>query len=134
MITARFKSVVITLMLIVGLAAPLAPAFAATDIFGDACKGAAADSAVCRQASEQNKSQKNPVINAIRIIANGFALVAGVAAVIMIIIGGLTLVTSAGNTENVAKARRRIIYSIIGLVVIALAWAVVRLITDRVIQ
>jgi hypothetical protein len=72
--------------------------------------------------------------NIINSAANILAVITGIGAVIMIIIGGLTMVTSAGRSESVATARRRIIYSLVGLVVVALSWAIIRFITDKLIQ
>jgi hypothetical protein len=51
--------------------------------------------------------------------------------VIMIIIAGFAMVTSAGNSEAVANARRRIVSAIVGLLIVALAWAIVRFVVDR---
>lgn len=72
--------------------------------------------------------------NVINIAANILALAAGIGAIIMIIIGGFTMVTSGGNSEAVTGARRRIVGAIAGLIVIALAWVIIRFVTDRLIQ
>ena len=100
----------------------------------DACK-TAPDSPICQQAKAQGT--KNPIAGPDGIIskaANIIALVAGIGAVIMILIGGFFYITSAGNAENAKMAKDRIVAALIGLVVVALAWAIVRLITDRVLQ
>ncbi len=49
--------------------------------------------------------------------------VAGVVAVIVIIIAGITMVTNGGEPEAVKKARNMILYSVIGLVVILIAFS-----------
>ena len=49
----------------------------------------------------------------------------GLLAVIMIIYGGITYVTSAGNDEAVGKAKKIILYSVIGIVVILLSFVIV---------
>jgi len=49
----------------------------------------------------------------------------GIAAVIMIIIGGFRYVFSAGNEKAVASAKDTILYAIIGIVVASLAFAIV---------
>jgi hypothetical protein len=104
---------------------------AAVDILGPACQQAPG-SPICKQAAQQGTV--NPVTHTINVASNIVAAAAGIAAVVMIIISGLTLITSSGNTERVATARRRLLYSIIGLVIIALAWTITRFITSRVIQ
>ncbi len=100
-----------------------------------ACQGSAADSPLCKQA--QTQGTNNPVAGSGGVInkaANIIALVTGIGAIIMILIGGFFYVTSAGNTESAGKAKAQILSAFIGLVVVALAWALVRLITDRVIK
>ncbi len=49
----------------------------------------------------------------------------GLVAVIMIIWGGVTWMTSAGNEEKVRKAKDILRAAIIGLVVVLLSWAMV---------
>lgn len=51
--------------------------------------------------------------------------VAGGVAMIMIVIGGFKYITSLGNAQNVAKAKDTILYAVIGLVVVILAYAIV---------
>jgi len=50
--------------------------------------------------------------------------IAGIIAVVMIIISGFTLVTNGGEPDAVKKARNIILYAVIGLVVILSAFAV----------
>jgi hypothetical protein len=103
----------------------------AVDLLGPSCSQAP-DSSVCKQAAQQGTT--DPITHIINTAANIIAIVGGVAAVVMIIIAGLTFITSSGNAERVTTARRRILYSIIGLVVISLAWTITRFITSRVVQ
>ncbi|HUD08346.1 MAG TPA: pilin [Candidatus Saccharimonadales bacterium] len=49
------------------------------------------------------------------------ASIAGVAAVIMIVIGGIRFMVSGGDPNQVAGARNSIIFALVGLVVIAAA-------------
>lgn len=50
--------------------------------------------------------------------------VAGVIAVLVIILAGFSLVTSGNNPANVTKAKNSILYAVIGLVVILSAFAI----------
>ncbi len=134
----RLKTIVLSLILAPCLllsAAPIALA-ASSNPLDQACSHVpAGSSSVCNQA--QTQGTDNPISGTNGIIdkaANILALVAGIGAVIMILIGAFFYVTSAGNAENAAKAKARILSALIGLVVVALAWTVVRLITDRVIR
>lgn len=63
-------------------------------------------------------------------IAKALVLVFTVGAflvLIMLIIGAYEWIASGGDKENVAKARNRIINALIGLIVLAVAFALVRL-------
>ena len=58
--------------------------------------------------------------------------VAGILAVIVIIVAGFTLVTNTGEPEALKKARQAIIYAAIGLVVIFAAFAVTWFVLGRI--
>ncbi len=114
--------------------------FCTTDSSGNCISGPCKDNPqapTCQQAKDQGGPTTNRVTgtgNIINVAASILAIVTGVAAIIIIIIGGFTLVTSGGSTEAVASARRRIVYALVGLVIIALAWTITRFITDRLVQ
>jgi len=57
---------------------------------------------------------------------------AGSISVIMIAIGGFKYVTSLGESQAVAKAKDTILYSIIGLAVSILAFAIVNFVVGRI--
>lgn len=57
--------------------------------------------------------------------------IAGAVAVIFIIIGGFQYVTSNGDSGETKKARYTIIYSLVGLVFVVMAFAIVQLILGR---
>lgn len=110
---------------------------ASSDPLNQACNTNAETkkSPLCQQAQKQGTT--NPVSGPGGVIsraANIIALITGIGAVIMILLGGFFYVTSAGNAENASKAKARIASALIGLIVVALAWALVRLITDRIIK
>lgn len=48
----------------------------------------------------------------------------GVIAVIMIVIAGFTMVTSAGNADAIKKAKSTITYSVIGLIFVIMAFTI----------
>ena len=50
--------------------------------------------------------------------------IAGVAAIIMIVIGGIRFMVSGGDPSSVASARNSIIFAVVGLLVIAAAEAI----------
>lgn len=68
----------------------------------------------------------------IQTIINILSIITGVVAVIMIIIGGLRYVTSAGDSNNLSSAKNTILYAIIGLVVVAMAQVIVRFVISKI--
>ncbi|MEI7689538.1 MAG: hypothetical protein WCI79_01055 [Candidatus Saccharibacteria bacterium] len=77
----------------------------------------------------------SPVITPEQVLQNGlniayFAI--GIVAVVMIIVSGFTLFTSGGDAEAVKKAKNTIMYAVIGLVVVIIAYAITKFIIDTV--
>jgi len=62
-------------------------------------------------------------------ISNILIFLVGAVSVIMLIYGGFRYVISAGNSDGVTAAKNTIIYSIVGIVVAILAYAVVGFVT-----
>lgn len=67
----------------------------------------------------------------IKTLVNVLLFLAGAIAVIMIIWGGITYITSTGDSGRVQKAKNTIMYSVIGLVLALVAFAIVNFIIDR---
>lgn len=55
-------------------------------------------------------------------------IIAAVLALIFIIFSGIEWITSAGDPSKIAAAKKRLMYSIIGLIVVATAFLIVRLV------
>jgi hypothetical protein len=60
-----------------------------------------------------------------RLIAGSLIFVAAPIAVLLIAIGGLRYVISRGDQTQMDNAKKNITYPIIGLLVIAISWAIV---------
>jgi hypothetical protein len=60
------------------------------------------------------------------------ALLGGITAVVMIIAGGFMYVLSGGDSNKVSSAKSMIVYSAVGLVVIALAQTIIVFVLDRI--
>jgi hypothetical protein len=120
----KIKLIIASLVLAVGVAGVFAsPALAATGSAGDAkddvCSGITSAGGSC---SDNGSGLTHVIRTVIRIIS----LVAGIAAVIMIMIGGLRYTTSGGDSSKVAGAKSAIMYAIIGLIVVIFAQIIVR--------
>jgi hypothetical protein len=66
-------------------------------------------------------------------IINIALIVAGLIAVLFLIIGGFRYITSAGNEEVAENAKKIIINAIIGIVIIILSFVIVRVISNALI-
>ncbi len=64
-------------------------------------------------------------------IINWLFYVAGVLAVIMIIFCGIKMTVSSGDSGAVAKAKQGLIYSLVGLAVVILAYAIVNFVIGK---
>ena len=65
-------------------------------------------------------------------VVNVMSLMVAIVSVIMIIFAGFKFVTSTGDSGKTSSARSTIIYAIVGLVIVALAQAIVRFVLVRV--
>ena len=66
-------------------------------------------------------------------VVNILSWIVGIAAVIMIILGGFWVITAAGDPTKIGRARSTILYAIIGLVIVALAQVLVKFVIKKVI-
>jgi len=64
-------------------------------------------------------------------IINVLSSLVGVAAIIMVIVGGFRYITSAGDSNRVSSAKSTILYALIGLVIAALAQVIVRFVLKK---
>ncbi len=102
---------------------------AATDVFKGPCSGAGATSAVC-----QGRSTSNPLVGPDGLllkVTRIVGIIAGAAAVIVIIISGLRYILSAGDSTAAKTARNGLIYAVAGLFVIILAQAIIGFIITK---
>lgn len=113
---------------IFGASLALAPqAGAAADLFKICSKGGGS-SAACSSETENISGTGGVVLKA----ANLVAIVAGIAAIIMIMLGGFNYITAGGDSNKISTAKNMVIYALVGLVVIALARTIVGFVIGRV--
>ena len=85
--------------------------------------------------SEVCKNQGDPIAGPgglITDVTNVVSVVAGIVAVVMIMYGGYKFVTSAGDSGKVQEAKKTIMWSVIGLIVIVLARSIIVFVLNRV--
>ncbi len=66
----------------------------------------------------------------VEIVTNILLFLIGLVAVIMIIIGGIRYTTSNGDASQTKAAKDTILYSVVGLIVAIMAYAIVRWVVD----
>jgi cytochrome bd-type quinol oxidase subunit 2 len=132
---SSLKRVTIALLLSIGLAVPLFNAPASADLFsgakGEAC--AAVDASDSAGKCDQNKLDQGQTSLSKTLITllNLLTIVVGLLSVIMIVISGIRFVSSNGDPNHVTSARNTFIYALIGLVVVAFAQIIVKLVLGR---
>jgi type IV secretory pathway VirB2 component (pilin) len=97
-------------------------AFAYDPIPTDICSNAT-DATVCKELSAP--ATDNPVSQKLEIVINILSIAAGVIAVIYITVTGITMATAQGNPESISKKRNAIIYTSVGVALIASARVIV---------
>ena len=65
-------------------------------------------------------------------IINAIIAVLGILAVVVIIIGGISYMTSNGDATKVKKAKDTILYGVIGLIIVILSAAIVNFVIAKV--
>lgn len=123
----KLKLFIIALSMSFMVVAPVAQTvFAYDGPFSKACESdEAKKSSLCKDNAAADPDPiygPNGIINK---VANIIAIVAGLAAVVIIMISGLKIITSSGEPQKITDARNAIIYASIGLVVIALSRVIV---------
>ena len=67
----------------------------------------------------------------IKTVVNVLLWAVGILSVIMIIFSGFRYITSAGDASKTKSARSTLIYSVVGLIVAIMAWAIVNMVINR---
>src|SRR3989344_5982425 len=70
----------------------------------------------------------NDIVVVIRAIIRFILIVAFIAAFVMLLIGGIRWITAGGDEKGVASARNMITAALIGLVIVLVAYAIIRLV------
>ena len=104
------------------------PASQVTDGIDAADASTAADGG-CKQ--DNGAARKCGLTDYISTVVEVLLFVIGTVSVIMIIIGGIRYTTSNGDSSQITAAKNTILYSVIGLIVALLAFAIVRFVVTQ---
>ncbi len=120
----KWKQLATAFAVIVGVGAATLPVaeVSAINVF-KGCSGSS--SQVCASTGNENAT------NLAQDITNTLLFILGIVSVIMIIVGALRYVTSAGDASRIKAAKDTIMYSVVGLVVALLAYGIVAFVANR---
>lgn len=125
----KLKFVILSIIAVTGFGlavfAPTAGAIAPPTGF-QACDGTNSSSTIC------NGSTTDTLKPYLQTGVKVMFFIVGALAVIMIIYSGIQYVISAGDSGKVAKAKNTLTYSIVGLVIAVLAYAIVNWIISQI--
>ncbi len=96
-------------------------AFGANVAFGQALDATQDSIPIVSQLSGGQTSLRGIILT----IVNFFLTFLGLLTVVMVIYGGFLYVSAAGNEDNVGKAKKILLYSVIGIVIIVASFAFV---------
>jgi type IV secretory pathway VirB2 component (pilin) len=132
----RLKLVILGLAAVVGIGFAFTPAVfasstAAQNSLNEIC-ATNPNASVCDDLdSNKNTNSEAKLSNTFRNVINALLFIIGIIAVIMIIVSGIKFTTAHGDSGAVTKARQTLIYSIVGLVIALLAFAIVNFVISR---
>ena len=118
----KIQVTIASLLMLVGVGlVPVftAPAVSASTSTQNLCRGATGNTS-CAKAGETNT-----IGSILQSVVNILLFLVGAISVIMIVVGGLRYVTSGGDSSAINGAKNTILYSIVGLVVASMAYAIV---------
>lgn len=117
----QIKYIILTLGIIAGfgLAAWPSAASAQVNVFPDCNTVAGKKTAICKARNGDD------VGDLLKKVVNALLFVLGAAAVLMIVVGGVSYTLSNGDATLIKNAKDKILYSVIGLIVALLAYAIV---------
>ena len=119
----KWKQIVTGFLISAGIMGALLPAppASAIDVFGG-CGGNT--SAVCA-------AKGDSAANIMKNVINTLLVVLGMIAVLMIVIGGIRYTTSAGDSSATKAAKDTVLYSVVGLVIAIMSFAIVNFVVSR---
>lgn len=78
-----------------------------------------------KQSCTADTNALQPIVSS---VVNIISYVVGIIAIIMIIVAGLKYVTSSGDSNRISSAKTTLIYALVGIVIVALAQFLVRVV------
>lgn len=126
-----FSSLIVSLLAVLGMLAGFTGVAQAVDVLQPGCQ-AGAGTQFCKNVNENKSTDRilGPE-GLVTQITQTIIYITGAISVIMIVIGGLKYVFSAGDSAGVQSAKNTILYAIIGLVVTLFAQVIVSFVLSK---
>ena len=128
MILKFSKIITIILAMVFGLSGLIAQTTFAT---GDPCATLPSDSPAYEAAGCNGSDDDLPIV--ITGIVNAVIAVCGLVAVVFVVVGGINYMTSNGDSGKIEKAKKTILYALIGIAITVLAFAIVNFVINNII-
>ena len=126
------KKALFTLLVILGILTTVPSVSAQFNPLDEACSEAAnSSSVVCNESIRGQDAADNPVTSTAESVVNILSIAVGVISVIVIVVAGITMALSQGDSGKVKTSRDAIIYASVGLIVTALSRSIVIFIINR---
>jgi hypothetical protein len=110
------------------VAMPLAASPVFADAQSDICNGIGATGGGTNCATSSGPTLGGIIAAAINILS----VIVGIAAIVMIMIGGFRYITSGGDSGKIAGAKDAIVYALVGIIIVAFAQAIVKFVLNKV--
>lgn len=118
----RLQSIILAAVAVLGIGLFSAVPAGAINVFKDCPEGAT--TAVCQAKDDSVQGPVQTVISTLLVVI-------GIVAVIMIIIGGIRYTLSNGDASQIKSAKDTVLYSVVGLIVAMLAYAIVNFVVRQ---
>ena len=130
------KLITIIATLVVSIISLVAPVAVYADDYNNVCNLSTVSDAVkaAYGCPGTDQGSKEDFSNALQGILNGIIASLGLVAVIIIVIGGVMYMTSAGDAGKLQKAKTTILSAAIGLIICVLAFAIVNFVIINIIH
>lgn len=132
----KLKQAILAVLVVAGLSVPIATtgmAFAATPV---TCPTGTLNAGQPRpsyaECNLETSATIDDVLEKARSIINVVLGFLGVVAVVVMIIGGFTFITSQGDAGKVMKGRNTLIWGLVGLVVALMSFGIVNFVIDNI--
>jgi len=123
------KRLLSSILLVIVVAASMPSMALAWDPFGNIDCSSASASAVCNDKSNQRAiSGTNGIIIT---VVDVISFIAGISAVILLIVAGIRFVVSGGDANSVQQARSSVIGVLVGIAIIVLARSLIVYVVNR---